>query len=181
MTILAYIRKDIKKKARSFRIGVFTVFLVVSFITALKSLIDVAPIAFLKVAQDQAGAIDVKMVSDIDKQIQDGDLNYYRLDHLSNWNRTNTSALEPGKDHFELFGFDMLVFDAFKDKLDPLSEKDVWKGFSPRWTIPAKLRSNQLTTSIILIIMDTAREVQYGIGPYFSKTILGLSEMISSE
>jgi hypothetical protein len=65
MTILAYIQKDIKKKARSFKIGVFTVFLVVSFITALKSLIDVAPIAFLKVAQDQAGAIDVKMVSDI--------------------------------------------------------------------------------------------------------------------
>ena len=52
ITILNYIRKDIKKKAKSFRIGVFTVFLVVSFITALKSLIDVAPIAFLKVAQD---------------------------------------------------------------------------------------------------------------------------------
>jgi hypothetical protein len=52
MTILAYIRNDIRKNARSFRIGVFTVFLVVSFITALKSLIDVAPIAFLKVAQD---------------------------------------------------------------------------------------------------------------------------------
>jgi hypothetical protein len=59
LTVLAYIRKDIKKKPTSFRIGVFTVFLVVSFITALKSLIDVAPIAFLKTAQDQAGSIDI--------------------------------------------------------------------------------------------------------------------------
>ena len=100
-----------------------------------------------------------------------------------NWNRTNATELDPGKDHFELFGFDMLVFDEFKTKLDPLAAEDVWKGFAPRWTIPAKLRNEEktLSTSIILIIMDTAREVQYGIGPYFSKTILGLSEMISSE
>lgn len=77
----------------------------------------------------------------------------------------------------------MLVFDEYKTKLDPLTKKDVWKGFAPRWTLPAKLRNEDktLSTSIILIIMDTAREVQYGIGPYFSNTILGISEMISSE
>jgi len=48
-TVFYYIRSDIEKKARSFRIGVFTVFLVVSFITLLKSIVDVAPVAFLKV------------------------------------------------------------------------------------------------------------------------------------
>ena len=124
------------------------------------------------------------MKSDIDKQIQNGDLNYYQMDHLQSWNRTNSSALDPGKDHFELFGFDMLVFDEFKNKLDPLYEDNVWKGFAPRWTLPAKLRSVKdpsLNTAIILIVMDSAREVQYGIGPYFSKTVLGLSEMISSD
>lgn len=51
-TIMAYLISDIRKKQRSFRIGVFTVFLVVSFITTLKSMIDVAPIAMLKVGQD---------------------------------------------------------------------------------------------------------------------------------
>ena len=58
-TVLAYVFSDIKKKPTSFCIGVFTVFMVVCFIVALKGLIDVAPIALLKVAQDQAGAIDI--------------------------------------------------------------------------------------------------------------------------
>lgn len=60
-TISAYLYSDIRKKQRSFGIGVFTVFLVVSFITTLKSMIDVAPIAMLKVGQDQAGSIDLMM------------------------------------------------------------------------------------------------------------------------
>lgn len=48
-TVINYITSDIKKKKRSFRIGVFTIFLVVSFIMMLKALVDIAPIAFLKV------------------------------------------------------------------------------------------------------------------------------------
>jgi hypothetical protein len=44
-----YVLKDIKTKPRSFCIGVVTVFLVVSFITALRSQIDIVPIALLKV------------------------------------------------------------------------------------------------------------------------------------
>lgn len=51
-TICHYIYSDIQKKQRSFKIGVFTIFLVVTFIMLLKSLVDVAPIAFLKVGQD---------------------------------------------------------------------------------------------------------------------------------
>ena len=48
-TVINYIISDIHKKKRSFRIGVFTIFLVVTFIMMLKSLVDIAPIAFLKV------------------------------------------------------------------------------------------------------------------------------------
>jgi Na+/H+ antiporter NhaC len=55
---MEYVISDIKKKQRSFRIGVFTIFLVVSFISMLKGVVDVAPIAMLKVAQDQAGCFD---------------------------------------------------------------------------------------------------------------------------
>ena len=50
LTITRYIYADIKKKQRSFKIGLFTIVLVVTFLTLLKSLIDIAPIAFLKVA-----------------------------------------------------------------------------------------------------------------------------------
>ena len=47
--VMNYIVSDVHKKKRSFRIGVFTIFLVVTFIMMLKALVDVAPIAFLKV------------------------------------------------------------------------------------------------------------------------------------
>ena len=48
-TILNYVVSDIKKKQRSFKIGVFTIFLVVTFIVMLKSVVDKVGVAFLKV------------------------------------------------------------------------------------------------------------------------------------
>jgi hypothetical protein len=39
---------DIQKKPTSFMIGVFSIFLVVSFVTMLKSVVDIAGVAFIK-------------------------------------------------------------------------------------------------------------------------------------
>ena len=50
VTVLQYLRKDLAKKSRSFKIGVSTIFLVVAFITMLKAAVDVAPVAFLSTA-----------------------------------------------------------------------------------------------------------------------------------
>lgn len=47
-TISNYLGSKSNKGTR--KIGVFTIFLVVGFVTMLKSAVDVAPIAFLKVA-----------------------------------------------------------------------------------------------------------------------------------
>ena len=52
LTIVSYLISEQKKKQRAFQIGVFTVFLVVSFLTLLKSAVDVAPVAFVKLGQD---------------------------------------------------------------------------------------------------------------------------------
>ena len=68
---------DIVKRKRSFCIGTSTVFLVVMFLTALKSVIDIIPIAFLKVGQDQAGSIDISLSSSYPFVLKDGDLNFY--------------------------------------------------------------------------------------------------------
>jgi len=46
------------KKARAFKIGIFTVFLVVMVITMLKSVVDSSPILFVKIGQNAVGAID---------------------------------------------------------------------------------------------------------------------------
>ena len=58
---LNYITSDIIKKKRSFFIGVFSIYLVVSFITFLKSVIDISPIVFLNVGQEQAGIFDFEI------------------------------------------------------------------------------------------------------------------------
>ena len=58
----------------------FTIFLVVGFISMLKSVVDVAPIAMLKVAQDQAGSFDFLMTAKVTDQFTDGDYNPYILD-----------------------------------------------------------------------------------------------------
>ena len=49
-TISNYIISDISKKQRSFKIGVTTIFIAVSFVTMMKSVTDVMPVAFLKMS-----------------------------------------------------------------------------------------------------------------------------------
>ena len=61
ITSLNYITSDIIKKKRSFFIGVFSIYLVVSFISFLKSVIDISPIVFLNVGHEQAGIFDFEI------------------------------------------------------------------------------------------------------------------------
>ena len=51
-TILRYLSSEIQKKPSAFKIGIFTVFLVVMVITMLKSVVDSAPILFVKIGQN---------------------------------------------------------------------------------------------------------------------------------
>lgn len=55
----------------------FTIFIVVSFITMMKSIIDIVPVAFLKVGQDTGGTFDFDLRSDYSKRIRNGDVNAY--------------------------------------------------------------------------------------------------------
>jgi hypothetical protein len=52
ITIFYFIVSDIEKRQRSFKIGVFTIFMVVAFVAMLYGLIEVAPVALLRLAQD---------------------------------------------------------------------------------------------------------------------------------
>jgi len=51
------------KKPSAIKIGIFTVFLVVMVITMLKSVVDSAPILFVKIGQEEVGAIDFTLTS----------------------------------------------------------------------------------------------------------------------
>jgi len=84
-------------------------------------------------------------------------------------------------DHAELFGFNLLKFNSMKDKLDELNKGDKFKGFAPRWTLPMKLRNTEqpgLNTSCLLIAIDSRRETDLDLIPYFSKEIIGDQEIM---
>ena len=67
------------KKPSAIKIGIFTVFLVVMVITMLESVVDSAPILFVKLGQDNVGAIDFTLTSDSTtyKMVP---VNYYNID-----------------------------------------------------------------------------------------------------
>ena len=57
-----------------------SVFLVVSFCVFLHSILDLAPIAFLKVGSDLMGSVDFILLSDYSEKSVNGDVNYYMGD-----------------------------------------------------------------------------------------------------
>lgn len=68
------------KKPTGFKIGVFTVFIVVMCITMLKSVVDSSPILFVKIGQSEVGAIDITLrAGDPLEALEAGNFNYYNI------------------------------------------------------------------------------------------------------
>lgn len=83
--ITRYMIVEQTKKQRALKIGIFTVFLVVMVITMLKSVVDCSPIIFVKIGQDQVGAIDFSMTSPNGGNAElDGNVNFYAIDPFHN-------------------------------------------------------------------------------------------------
>lgn len=79
-SIFNYIISNLLKNQRSFNIGVFTVFLTVSFLCATKSIFDVVPITFIHVSQENLGVFDFVLTSDKRETSVNGDVNHYAGD-----------------------------------------------------------------------------------------------------
>ena len=81
------------------------------------------------------------------KNLKNGDVNYYQqgpsLFHDKALAKDATPLQED--DHVNIGGIDLLVFDWFKKKLDPLNNNGTWKGFAPRSTFPMTLRNPSKT------------------------------------
>lgn len=57
--LVEYLTADLQKRQRSFRIGVFSIFIVVAFLSTLLSAVMLSSVIYLKVAEDQAGEGDI--------------------------------------------------------------------------------------------------------------------------
>ena len=80
-------------------------------------------------------------------------------------------------------GMNLLKFDAFEQKLDSLNQTR-FKGFSPRWELPMKLRNTTNTgrnTSSVVIIIDSVKEADLKFGQDFTDERIGDSEVMVSQ
>lgn len=74
-------------------------------------------------------------------------------------------------DYTEVLGLKLLNFGKLKEKLDPLTNYTDFRAFTPRWIFPTRFRNATnpaRNTSSILIVIDSAREVDNRLGEYFS-------------
>ena len=81
--ITQYLIQEQTKKARAFKIGIFTVFIVVMVITMLKSVVASSPLLFVKIGQDAVGAIDFQLGGATNGLVK-GNTNYYAIDPFNN-------------------------------------------------------------------------------------------------
>ena len=58
-TMFNYLVNDIKKKPRSFKIGIFSIFLVIGFLASLQSIFQLSPVIFLTITEDTTGDADI--------------------------------------------------------------------------------------------------------------------------
>jgi hypothetical protein len=118
--------------------------------------------------------------------VRSGDINFYDVapwdadkQHYSvpepkaknEYNDYVSSLADDDVDHFDFFGVHLLKFDHFERVLKPLNGGGEFKGFTPRWTLPARLRNpinKARASSALMVIVDSKREVDLNMAPHFS-------------
>jgi hypothetical protein len=162
----------------------------------LKSLVDVTPIIFVKIGQDQVGTVDFRLITASPKTaLSDANRNFYATDPwnnpinalLENNQQSLTNLTEEGHgkvnsmpeikvldDSVTIAGFPVMRNKYYQEKLGKLNR---FEGFVPRWTFPRTVievaeKSPPVSTTQMLLVIDTAREVFIGMGEKFPPTVL---------
>jgi hypothetical protein len=159
--LTSYIIADLKKKPKSYKIGVFTVTLTVSFIILLYSILDVLPLVFLKQAQNTVGEADFVFNSVSPQNIsQSADTYIYNNVYQANRIVPSDNALP---------------FINYQEFLTQVSGNSDFEGFVPRWygiASFANVDNLSVTAQGLIMILDSEKEVKIGLGRDFTKEIL---------
>jgi hypothetical protein len=160
--LTGYIISDMKKKPRSYKIGIFTVTLTITFVILLYSILDILPLVFLKQAQNTVGESDFVYTAFPTLNItQSGDKFMY--------DETQYSTRAPPQNNSQPFINATQLLNLTQGAKD-------FEGFSPRWMLVTDLANPKKTGTTapgLVMILDTQKEVKIGLGRDFTKTILG--------
>ena len=155
---LNYLKSDLIKKQRAFKIGFVSIFLVVFFLTLLLNAIELCSCIFIKLSEDQTGEIDLIFTPyltsrSVANQKSGFDSFYY--------NKTS----EKRNETFNLNNLNFLNFHDVQKKLENLSYIE---GVSPRWIISGKSKrigeSDNSSFKTNIFILESTIENNIGIG-----------------
>jgi len=60
-TVCEFLILDIKRRPGTFKIGLFTIYIVIVFLVLLQSILQLTPILFLSIAEGQSGMVDLEL------------------------------------------------------------------------------------------------------------------------
>jgi hypothetical protein len=172
--IVNYVVAEQQRKTSSLKIGIFTVFLVTTIITMMVSVTDITPILFVKMGQENAGAIDMQLTF-MQSNLVSGDVNFYTVDPFAGGNTSfiplvgqsrfkKRSVKQAAVPSFQVSGdslgingaITLLNFTWYNNTLFGLTQ---YEGFTPRTLYPNSIvGTNSTNTTNLMMIADCLQE-----------------------
>ena len=166
IVIINYLKSDLIKKQRTFRIGLISIYLVIFFLSILLYAISLFPNIFIRICEEQVGESDFIFLPLLLKSDM--------LEKKSNFEKKIFFKEEEKSDYLNL---KLLDFDDVNKKLQNVS---FLKGISPRWMLRGNATHknvNKTNWAISnLIILDSDLENKMGMGRKLNLPSLFLNE-----
>ncbi len=162
---LRYVTKDVKQRWKSFLVGLLTIVIVVFVVSILYNSVLKASIIFVKLSEDQVGETDVMFTPKLTEKNTIPFINETLLEEKLFF-RQRRRNLNEG----------VLVDN---DSSSSMSDDVGLVGISPRWIFYGKVENRDtptLNTTAILLIVDTKKEKEIGIGRTWNHRPLGEAE-----
>jgi len=135
-TCCEYMIVDIKRKPSIFKIGLFSIYIVIAFLVLLESILQLTPLLFLNIAEEQTGMVDLALSP------------IFNTNYSNQYNHSTNLSL--------------LNLTDIRGKLELVPNL---AALSPRWNFPINVSiSEDQKYKAIGIILDSEYERNNGIG-----------------
>ena len=173
--VFFYLKSDLIKRQRDFKIGLIAIFLVIFFLTLLFNAIQMSSCIFITLSEQQNGEIDLVLTPNNNIEMRTNSFNNLIYNK-------ETSLYSNLTAHLNQTNF--LDFNEIRKKLSNLS---FIEGFSPRWYFFGKAskkfegKQNSIEFNTNIVILDSSIENDIGIGRNLDLPELKKNECYISE
>jgi len=163
-------------------IGIFTVVLVVCFVALLQNTIARSPVVFMKLAENNVGEYDLVLSPRLGLDDEDGEGDEEASKKFKSRSAALSTRNETALDNLDLLPNLQvgLNYTEISRKLEPV---DTVRGCAPRWTLFSSIANAAEPSrngSAVVLIMDSAKEQEIGLGRDWDRRPLGQQEVYVS-